>query len=158
MREHALLDARELDATKCISYLTIEIEGLIPEDQRRLIGAHAWGCDICQDVCPWNLAATVTADPVWQGPSRHGRSASELWQQSDDELHAMVKGSAMTYVPLSRLRRNLAVIIGNAGDPSAIGALDKPGHGVRNAARSTRTPAVQDAVEWSRRQLSAPSR
>ena len=154
----ALVDPHELDATRCISYLTIETEGEIPEEQRRLIGNHAWGCDICQDVCPWNFAGAVTTDPAWQGPPRHGRSASELWQQSDDELHAMVKGSAITYVPLSRLRRNLAVIIGNAGDPSSIGALDNPGRGIRNAARSTHTPAVQDAVDWSRQQLSVHSR
>jgi len=148
----ALVDARELDATKCISYLTIETEGQIPAPQRALIAEHAWGCDICQDVCPWNLSAAVSRDEVWQGPQRHGQSASALWLQSDDELHAMIKGSAMTYVPLSRLRRNLAVIIGNAGDADAIAALDRPGNGKRNAARSTSTPAVQDAIAWARRQ------
>jgi epoxyqueuosine reductase len=149
----ALVDARELDATRCISYLTIETEGVIPEAQRGLIGSHAWGCDICQDVCPWNLAALVTTDPVWQGAPRHGRSAAELWEKSDDELHAMIKGSAMTYVPLSRLRRNLAVIIGNSGDASLVPVLDRPGRGVKNAARSTGTPAVRDAIGWARREL-----
>ena len=139
----ALVDARELDATQCISYLTIETEGEIPEAQRALIGQHAWGCDICQDVCPWNLAAAVTNDPVWQGPPRDGRAPPALWQQSDDELHAMIKGSAMTYAPLSRLRRNLATIIGNSGDASLAAALDRPGRGIKNAARSTQTPAVQ---------------
>jgi epoxyqueuosine reductase len=149
----ALVDARELDATKCISYLTIETEAGIPEDRRALIGSHVWGCDICQDVCPWNLAAAVSTDPVWQGPARNGRSASELWQESDDELHAMIKGSAMTYVPLSRLRRNLATVIGNSGDATLAAVLDRPGRGVRNAARSTQTPAAQDAVEWARQRL-----
>jgi epoxyqueuosine reductase len=149
----AIVDAREVDATKCISYLTIETEGEIPEAQRAQIGLHAWGCDICQDVCPWNLAATVTADPVWHGPPRHGRSAAELWQQSDDQLHAMIKGSAMTYVPLSRFRRNLATIIGNSGDASLSPALDRPGRGVKNAARSTVTPAVENAVAWARQRL-----
>jgi epoxyqueuosine reductase len=151
----ALVDARELDATRCISYLTIETEGSIPEDRRAWIGEHLWGCDICQDVCPWNLAAHVTNDPVWQGPARHGRSAAELWQESDDELHGMIKGSAMTYVPLSRLRRNLAVAIGNSGQREVAAVLDRPGHGVRNAARSALTPAVEDAVAWARRRLSA---
>ena len=149
----ALVDAHELDATKCISYLTIETEGVIPEAQRALIGEHAWGCDICQDVCPWNLAAHVTSDPAWQGPQRNGRSASMLWQQSDDELHAMIKGSAMTYVPLSRLRRNLATIIGNSGDPTLAAVLDRPGRGIKNAARSTQTPAVVEAVRWAREEL-----
>jgi epoxyqueuosine reductase len=150
----AIVDAREVDATRCISYLTIETEGEIPEKQRSQIGQHAWGCDICQDVCPWNLAASVTTDPVWQGPQRHGLSAAELWERSDDELHAMIKGSAMTYVPLSRFRRNLATIIGNSADASLIAVLDRPGRGVKNAARSTLTLAVEDAVNWAKDRLS----
>jgi epoxyqueuosine reductase len=149
----AIVDARELDATKCISYLTIETEGAIPEAQRAQIGDHAYGCDICQDVCPWNLAAAVSADPAWQGPPRDGLSASALWQQSDDELHRMVAGSAMTYVPLWRLRRNLATVIANSGDPSLLPALDRPGRGVKNAARSTLMPAVEEAVTWARKEL-----
>ncbi len=153
----ALVDARELDATRCISYLTIETKGEIPEAQRSWIGQHVWGCDICQDVCPWNLGAAVAADPVWQGEPRDGESASALWQQSDDELHGIIRGSAMTYVPLSRLRRNLAVAIGNSGNRELAPVLDRPGHAVRNAARSTLTPAVQEAVAWARRRLSADS-
>ncbi|MBM3809565.1 MAG: tRNA epoxyqueuosine(34) reductase QueG [Acidimicrobiia bacterium] len=149
----ALVDARQLDATKCISYLTIETNAGIPEPQRPLLEQHAWGCDICQAVCPWNLGAAVTADPAWHGPLRHGLSAAGLWERSDDELHEVIKGSAMTYVPLSRLRRNLAVIIGNSGNASLAGVLDRPGRGRKNAARSTLTPAVQDAVAWARQQL-----
>ena len=149
----ALVDARELDATRCISYLTIETEGDIPEPLRAQVGNHAYGCDICQDVCPWNLAPAISTDPVWQGPARDGRLASELWQESDDELHAMIKGSAMTYVPLSRLRRNLATVMGNSGDASLTAALDRPGRGVKNAARSALTPVAQNAVSWSRQKL-----
>jgi epoxyqueuosine reductase len=151
----AIVDAREVDATKCISYLTIETEGQIPEHQRALIGQHAWGCDICQDVCPWNLAASTTADPAWQGPVRDGLSAAELWQKPDDELHELIKGSAITFVPLSRLRRNLATIIGNSGDPALTAVLDRPGHAKKNAARSAQTPAVQAAVAWAREKLLA---
>ncbi|HUQ90005.1 MAG TPA: tRNA epoxyqueuosine(34) reductase QueG [Vicinamibacterales bacterium] len=154
----AIVDAREVDATKCISYLTIETEGEIPEPQRAHIGQHAWGCDICQDVCPWNLAPAVTVDPVWQGPRRNGLSASELWERSDDELHAMIKGSAMTYVPLSRLRRNLATIIGNQRDATLTAVLDRPGHGVRNAARAASTPAVRDAIAWAKQRVSEQCR
>jgi len=146
----ALVDAHELDATRCISYLTIETEGAIPEAQRAHIGNHAYGCDICQDVCPWNLAAAVSSDPAWQAPRRDGLSAAELWQLSDDELHRVVQGSAMTYLPLSRLRRNLATVIGNSGDASLVRVLDRPGRGVKNAARSTLTPVVEDAVAWAK--------
>jgi len=149
----AIIDAGVLDATKCISYLTIEVDGAIPEAQRPQIGNHAYGCDICQDVCPWNLAAPTTSDPAWLAPQRDGLSAADLWQRSDFDLHALIKGSAMTYLPLSRLRRNIATVVGNAGEPELSDVLDQPGRGVRNAARSTLSPVVEDAVKWAKRRL-----
>ena len=150
----ALVDARELDATKCISYLTIETHGEIPQNLRPLIGQHVWGCDICQDVCPFNLGAPLTSDPAWNGPIRDGLSAAHLWQQSDDEIHDRINGSAITFVPLSRVRRNIAIVIGNGGDRELAAVLDRPGNGVKNAARSTLTPAVQDAIAWAKQRLS----
>jgi epoxyqueuosine reductase len=123
------------------------------EDQRRMIGQHAWGCDICQDVCPFNLASPLTADAAWAGPVRDGLSAAQLWGQTDDQIHERIKGSAMTFVPLSRLRRNLAIVIGNSGDRELAGVLDRPGGGKKNAARAAQTPAVQDAVAWAKRRL-----
>ena len=152
----ALVDARLMDATKCISYLTIEVDGPIPEAQRAQIGNHAYGCDICQDVCPWNLGAAVSDDPAWQAPQRDGLSAAQLWRRSDFDLHQLIKGSAMTYLPLSRLRRNLATVIGNTGDRELAEALDQPGGGQKNAARSAATPVVDDAVAWARRRLQSP--
>ena len=149
----AILDARVVDATKCISYLTIEVDGPIPEAERARIGNHAYGCDICQDVCPWNLAPAVSHDEAWQATQRDGLSAADLWQRSDFDLHTLIKGSAMTYLPLSRLRRNLATVIGNTGDAALSDVLDRPGRGVRNAARSTLSPVVEDAVAWARRRL-----
>lgn len=151
----ALVDAHVLDATKCISYLTIEVEGAIPADQRPHLADHAYGCDICQDVCPWNLAPSVSTDPAWRATQRDGVSAASLWQRTDEELHRFVKGSAMTHLSLAGLRRNLATVIGNSGEPSLAPVLDRPGHGVRNAAHSAQTPAVADAVAWARRQLEA---
>ena len=149
----AIVDAHVLDATRCISYLTIEVDGPVPEEQRRQIGNHVYGCDICQDVCPWNLAAPTTSDPAWQGPQRDGLSVAELWHRSDFDLHTLIKGSAMTYVPVSRLRRNLATVIGNTADPRLVNALDRPGGGVRNSARSTSSTVVTDAVRWAKAQL-----
>ena len=149
----AIVDARVLDATRCISYLTIEVDGPIPEEQRTQIGNHAYGCDICQDVCPWNLAGPTTSDLAWQGPQRDGLSAADLWQRSDFDLHTLIKGSAMTYLPLSRLRRNIATVIGNIGNPALADVLERPGGGVRNAARSTMSPLVADAVAWAKDQL-----
>ena len=129
--------------------------GAIPEGQRAQIGNHAYGCDICQDVCPWNLSPTITPDPVWQATPRDGASAAELWQRTDDELHLFVKGSAMTHLSLSGLRRNLATVIGNSGHPSLAPVLERPGRGVKNAAHSAQTAAVVDAVEWARGRLKA---
>ncbi len=149
----ALVDPHVLDATKCISYLTIEIDGAIPEGQRAQVGDHAYGCDICQDVCPWNLAPTLTVDPAWTATPRHGASAAELWQRTDDELHQFVKGSAMTHLSLAGLRRNLATVIGNSGEPALAAVLDRPGRGVKNAAHSARTPMVEDAVAWAQERL-----
>ncbi len=149
----AIVDAHVLDATKCISYLTIEVDGAIPEPQRAHLDNHAYGCDICQEVCPWNLAPVLTADPAWAATPRHGASAAELWQRTDAELHEFVKGSAMTHLPLAGLRRNLAIVIGNAGDPALAPVLDRPGHGVKNAAHSAHTPVVAEAVAWARKRL-----
>ena len=149
----AIVDAHVLDATRCISYLTIEVDGAIPESQRAQIGDHAYGCDICQDVCPWNLAPVLTADPAWTATPRNGASAAELWQRTDRELHEFVKGSAMTHLPLSGLRRNLATVIGNSGNGALAAVLDRPGHGVKNSAHSAHTPVVEDAVAWAKGRL-----
>ena len=103
-------------------------------------------------MCPWNLAPAVSADPAWQ--PRAGRDhadAAELWQRPDDALHGFVAGSAMTHAPLAQLRRNLALVIGNAGDERAVAALDRPARGVKNAAHSAAAPIVRDAVGWARR-------
>jgi epoxyqueuosine reductase len=150
----ALVDSYELDATRCISYLTIEHRGAIPAHQRASVGAHIFGCDICQDVCPWNLAPLATLDQAWSpGAGRATATAAELWQRSDQQLHELVRESAMTRATTSRLRRNLAVVLGNSGDPRMTDVLDKPGGGVRRAAQSAETALVQEHVAWAREKL-----
>lgn len=152
----ALVDAHVLDATRCISYLTIERPGPLPDAQRPAVGNHVFGCDICQDVCPWNLAPPVTADAAWQPQAgRDAASAAELWQRTDQELHTFIRDSALLHTSLSHLRRNLALVIGNSGDPALAAALDRPGRGVPNAAHSAATPVVKDAVAWAKAQLRA---
>jgi epoxyqueuosine reductase len=152
----ALVDEYELDATRCISYLTIEHKGPIPVSQRSSIGAHVYGCDVCQDVCPYNLAPLPTADPAWQPRSgRAEATPARWWRRSDFELHGMVSGSAMTRVSLSRLRRNLAVALGNSRDEDAGDALDHPGDGVRRAAQSAETELVQEHIAWASAQRRA---
>lgn len=152
----AIVEPRVVDATRCIAYLTIELDGPVPEPQREAVDQHLFGCDICQEVCPWNLAVPTSADTVWQGRPRDGARAAALWQMSDQDLHGFVKGSAMTHTSLARLRRNLALIIGNAADPALAEVLDRPGGGVRNAAHSAAAPVAREAVAWARARL-APS-
>ena len=88
-----------LDSTRCLSYLTIETQGRDSRaGPRRRSARHAYGCDICQDVCPWNLQPTtaVSADPAWQPrDGLDGPRLLDLWSRSDDELRALLKGSAM---------------------------------------------------------------
>ncbi len=152
----AIVDEYELDATKCISYLTIELDGSVPEAQRAGIADHVFGCDICQEVCPWNLTPLATLDPVWQPrASRADADARELWNASDFELHDLIQRSAMTRTTVSRLRRNLAVVLGNSGNAGTADVLDRPGRGVRRAAPSATIPLVQEHVEWAREKLAA---
>jgi len=148
----AIVEPREVDARRCISYWTIEQAGPVPDALKPAVAGHVFGCDICQAVCPWNLAPAVTADPAWQ--PRAGRDApdpAELWQRPDDRLHDFVAGSALTHAPMAQLRRNLALAVGTSEDPAAIAALDRPGGGVAHAAFSAAAPAVRDAVAWARR-------
>jgi epoxyqueuosine reductase len=146
----ALVAPGVMDSTRCISYLTIELKGSIPDAHRSGIGEHAYGCDICQEVCPWNLTPSVgvSADPAWQ--PRAGLDAPplvSLWQRSDDELRALLKGSAMKRAGVKRLRRNLAVAIGNSGVPETAAALEQ--HDERSCAE----PLVREHVEWAVQKL-----
>jgi epoxyqueuosine reductase len=148
----AIVEPREVDARRCISYWTIEQAGPVPDPLKPAVAGHVFGCDICQAVCPWNLAPAATDDPAWQPQA--GRDAPDpagLWQRPDDRLRDFVAGSALTHAPLAQLRRNLALAIGATHDPAAIAALDHPGGGVKHAAFSADAPAVRDAVEWARR-------
>jgi epoxyqueuosine reductase len=140
----ALTAPRALDSRRCLSYLTIENKVGIPVEQRPAIGAHAYGCDICQEVCPYNLSPAIATDQAWAArPGLDHAMLLDLWRRSDDELRAMLKGSAMKRAGVRRFRRNLAVALGNAGDPAAIEALTA-GH-----APTAEDPLVQEHVRWA---------
>jgi epoxyqueuosine reductase len=146
----ALVDAGVLDSTRCLSYLTIELKGPIPEQHREGIGPHAYGCDICQEVCPWNISPGIgkSDEPHWQ--PRDGLDTPrliDLWNRSDDSLRALLKGSAMKRAGVKRLRRNLAVAIGNSGDSSAMAALAD----CREPTASD--PLVAEHVQWAIQRL-----
>ena len=148
----ALIEPHVLDATRCLSYLTIELKGAIPEAQRDDVGTHAYGCDICQEVCPWNLTPStgVSHDASWLPRSGlDGSLLLDLWRRTDDELRAMLKGSAMKRAGVKRLRRNLAIAIGNSGDADAIDALTS------HDEATCRDELVAEHVDWAIRRLRA---
>jgi epoxyqueuosine reductase len=106
----AIVSPGVLDSTRCISYLTIELKGDIPVALAPAIGNHVYGCDICQEVCPWNASPVVSEDPAWQ-PRRDwdGVTTAELASRSDDALRSSMRGSALRRTKVAGLRRNVAV-------------------------------------------------
>ena len=114
-----------LDARRCISYLTIELKGAIPRELRSQMGNWILGCDVCQDVCPWNRKhAKPTDEPAFS--PREGFESPNLieWlRMTPDEFRARFKGSPIKRAKRRGLLRNIAVALGNAKDPSAVPAL-----------------------------------
>lgn len=138
----AIVEPWVLDATRCLSYLTIEHKGSIPEPQRAELRSHVFGCDICQEVCPWNAAPARSRDPVWlPRPALDRPTVLALWQRSDDELGEVMRGTALTRAGVRGLRRNLAVALGNSGDSGAAEALMQYAPGS--------DPLVDEHVEWA---------
>jgi epoxyqueuosine reductase len=147
----AFVEPRVLDATRCISYLTIELKGGIPEALRSGIGARAYGCDVCQEVCPWNQTPPASADRAWlPRAALDGPSLADLWRRTDAELGEMLADSAMSRAGIRGLRRNLAVAIGNSGEAEARTALDEMDE---SDAPSLRDPMVAEHVRWARAQV-----
>jgi epoxyqueuosine reductase len=116
---HALVEPRVLDATKCVSYLTIEYRGAIPDGLRDGVGHHLFGCDICQEVCPWNAMAPP-ANEEW--PARNGLSLlkmAELSAMSDEQMDQLIAGTPLTRAGVKGLRRNLDSAMRNVRSESA---------------------------------------
>jgi epoxyqueuosine reductase len=112
---HALAAPGVLDSTRCISYLTIEHRGDIPAEHHAGIGSHVYGCDICQEVCPWNAVAPRSNDPVWQPrPVWDGIDLLSLASRGDAEMTAALRRSPMKRTKVEGLRRNVAIALENA--------------------------------------------
>jgi epoxyqueuosine reductase len=109
-----------LDARRCISYLTIELRGPIPVEHRAAVGSHVFGCDICQDVCPWNHGA-----PVAEGAAPFAPPLEELAKLSSEEFRNMSRNSAMARQKHSGFLRNVAVAMGNSGREDLRDALNE---------------------------------
>jgi epoxyqueuosine reductase len=123
---HAFVAPGELDARLCISYLTIEKRGEIPEGIRVDMGRHVFGCDICQDVCPWNRKAPVTSAPEFQPREGLVNPALDwLAEMQQEEFRSVFRGSPIRRAKLSGLRRNAVVAMGNSGNAKFLPTLKK---------------------------------
>jgi epoxyqueuosine reductase len=117
--------SRQMDASRCIAYLTIEKKGSIPEDLRALMGRQVFGCDICQDVCPWNREAPVsTASPL--PPRRALINPALEWLAAMDgpAFNRVFRGSPLERTRRKRVLRNVAIAMGNSGEASFLPQLD----------------------------------
>ena len=142
----AIVAPYQLDARRCLSYLTIELDGPIPEEFRAALGNRIYGCDDCQLVCPWNRYAKVTAEQDFL--PRHGLDAPrlvELFAWTEAEFLERTAGSAIRRIGHVRWLRNIAIALGNA-DPSVeiVAALE--------ARREHSSEVVREAVRWALRE------
>jgi epoxyqueuosine reductase len=139
----AIVAPYQVDARRCISYLTIELKGSIPVELRPLIGNRVFGCDDCQLVCPWNRYAQVASEPDFR--VRNGLDSAELvelFAWTEEEFRRRMAGSAILRVGYERWLRNLAVGLGNAPRSArALGAL-------RSRAQAS-SALVREHVAWA---------
>jgi epoxyqueuosine reductase len=113
-----------MDANRCIAYLTIEKRGSIPESLRAGMGNHVFGCDICQDVCPWNRRAPVSGAAEFQAAAELVNPALEwIAGMEVEEFRRVFRGSPVKRAKFSGLRRNAAVAMGNSGDAGFVPRL-----------------------------------
>ena len=103
----------ELDARRCISYFTIELHGPVPEDMRSGIGQNIFGCDICQDVCPWNRDAPITGEPAFE-PRRAAPSLDQLASITADDFTETFRASPIRRAKHAGFLRNVAIAMGNS--------------------------------------------
>ena len=103
-----------LDATRCISYFTIELRGAVPPEHRAGMGAHLFGCDICQDVCPWNRRAPSTGDAAF-APREFAPPLERMAGLTEAEFRDAFRGTPVTRARYSGFLRNVAIAMGNSG-------------------------------------------
>jgi epoxyqueuosine reductase len=150
----AIVEPLVLDATKCISYLTIEAKGEIPLALRESIGELIYGCDICQSCCPWNVRFSQELKEPAFAPrealtGRDARTlARELLGMTQEHFSAAFKGSPMKRAKLRGLKRNAAVVLGNTGDARDVGVLTE--------ALYDPEPLVREHAAWALGRVSSP--
>jgi len=135
-----------IDATRCISYLTIEHRGAIPAELRPLMGTWAFGCDLCQEACPINARLAPPALPVGPASTQRGPvpwpDLVECLRLDEESFHGRFRRTAVWRAGRAGLARNAAIALGNAGDRGALPAL-------REAARADPDPVVREAAAWA---------
>jgi epoxyqueuosine reductase len=138
----AILEPYILDSRKCISYTTIELRGAIPERDRKAIGHHLFGCDICQDVCPWNRKAPYASDPAFMPrPGLFWPEIERLLEMQDDDWRRLIRGTAIKRAKVKGLLRNLMVVAANSGRAHLLPKLRK--------FLSHEDPHVRSHAEWA---------
>ena len=137
-----------LDSRLCISYFTIEQRGAAPEGQRGGIGGHVFGCDICQDVCPWNRRAPVTEDAAF-APRLFAPRLEEMASLTESEFRAMFRGTPVTRARYSGFLRNVAIAMGNRGLPQFRAPLDK--------LAASEDAVVAECARWALENLTRPA-
>jgi epoxyqueuosine reductase len=144
----AFVGPYQLDSNKCISYLTIEKRGEIAEELRDEMGHHVFGCDICQDVCPWNRKAPVTT--AWEFQPREELVNPELeWlaEMSLEEFREVFRESPVKRAKRSGLRRNAVVAMGNSGDRKFLPLIER--------LYDDEDEVVREAAAWALQKLNA---
>jgi epoxyqueuosine reductase len=145
----AFVGPRSLDARKCISYLTIEHRGPIPEEHRSAIGPWLFGCDACQDVCPYNQTAGANArslDAFEPGARWQGLRAGELLEMDEEALRDWSEGSPVKRARREGLARNAAIVLGNRGHSVHLPIVERAG-------REDPSEVVREAATWASRML-----
>ena len=137
-------DGYELDARACISYFTIELRGPIPEQRRRQIGNHIFGCDICQDVCPWNGRAPITVEEAF-APRHYAPPLEKLAALTELEFREIFRHSPIRRAKYAGFLRNVAIAMGNSG-------LAKFGEALERLERFENA-MVSEAATWALAQL-----
>jgi len=142
----ALVAPYELDSNKCISYLTIEKRGSIPQEMRAGMGHQVFGCDICQDVCPWNRKAPASEKPEFHARERLVNPAlAWLAEISEEDFREKFRGSPIKRAKRNGLRRNALIAIGNCGDRSLLSVAERACH--------DSDPTVAETAHWAKEKL-----